>query len=114
VKRSEATRLLKQHEAEFRKLGVMRLYLFGSTARDEARTDSDVDLFFDHPRGELGLYWLMDIKETAGKILGRCTDIMTRGSLHPHCAPRSKPRRYVCFSGDALARSAAPRYRRSD
>ena len=82
MKRSEATRLLKQHEAEFRKLGVMRLYLFGSTARDEARTDSDVDLFFDHPRGELGLYGLMDIKETAGKILGRCTDIMTRGSLH--------------------------------
>jgi hypothetical protein len=27
---------LKAHEAELRKLGVQQLYLFGSTARDEA------------------------------------------------------------------------------
>ena len=74
---------LREQAPVIRALGATSLYLFGSTARDEARTDSDVDLFFDHPRGELGLYGLMDIKETAGKILGRCTDIMTRGSLHP-------------------------------
>jgi uncharacterized protein len=45
--RGEAVEKLKEHETELRWLGVERLYLFGSTARDEARPDSDVDLFFD-------------------------------------------------------------------
>jgi hypothetical protein len=49
----EAIAKLKQHEA----------------ARREAREDSDIDLFFDHPEGS--------------RILGRKTDIMTRRSLHP-------------------------------
>ena len=83
MKRAEAINLLKQHEAEFRQLGVEHLYLFGSTARNEAEDDSDIDLFFDHARGQLGLYELMDVKERTQKILGRSTDIMTRASLHP-------------------------------
>jgi uncharacterized protein len=74
---------LKAHEAELRQLGVRSLYLFGSTARNEAREDSDVDLFFDHERGKLGLFQLMGVKEAAARIIGRETDIMTRGSLHP-------------------------------
>lgn len=83
MKRTEALKLLKQTEDELRKLGIVHLYMFGSTARDEAGVGSDVDLFFDHARGELGLYGLMDIKELARKILGCPTDIMTRSSLHP-------------------------------
>lgn len=74
---------LKAHAAELRKLGVEHLYLFGSTARGEARQDSDVDLFFDHPEGSIGLYELIDLKEAATRILGRKADIMTRRSLHP-------------------------------
>ncbi len=75
---------LKEHEAELKKLGVEHLYLFGSTARGEAREDSDVDLFFDHPLGSLGLFDLMDVKEAAAaRILGRKIDIMTRRSMHP-------------------------------
>ena len=74
---------LKAHEAELRRLGVEHLYLFGSTMRGEAREDSDVDLFFDHPEGSLGLYELMDVKAAASRILGREADIMTRRSLHP-------------------------------
>lgn len=60
-----------------------RLYLFGSTAHGEAREDSEVDLFFDHPLGSLGLFELMDVKNAAARILGRQTDIMTRRRLHP-------------------------------
>ena len=66
-----------------KRLGVKHLYLFGSTARGEARVDSDVDLFFDHPEGSLGLFALMDVKEAAARIVGHKTDIMTRRSLHP-------------------------------
>jgi uncharacterized protein len=83
MERSKAVTKLKQHEAELKRLGVEHLFLFGSTARGEAREDSDVDLFFDHPEGSLGLFELMDVKEAAARILGRKTDIMTRRSLHP-------------------------------
>jgi uncharacterized protein len=83
MQRDEAITKLKEHETELRQLGIEHLYLFGSTARGEAREDSDVDLFFDHPEGSLGLFQLMDVKDTAARILGRKTDIMTRRSLHP-------------------------------
>ena len=55
--------------------------MFGSTARGEAKDDSDVDLFFDHEKGKLGLFELMVVKERATSILGRKTNIMTRNSL---------------------------------
>jgi predicted nucleotidyltransferase len=83
MERAVAIARLKQHEGEFKKLGVNHLYLFGSTARDEARDDSDVDLFFDHERGTLSLFQLMDLKEFAARVLGCRTEIMTRASLHP-------------------------------
>ncbi|SRR5260370_42159529 len=88
MQRDEAIEKLKQHETELRQLGVEHLYLFGSTARGEAREDSDVDLFFDYERGKLGLFQLMDVKEHASRILGRKADIMTRDSLHKVLRPR--------------------------
>ena len=81
--RDEVIAKLNDHAAELKQLGIDHLYLFGSTARGDARADSDVDLFFDHARGRLGLFQLMDVKERAAEILGCKTDIMTRRSLHP-------------------------------
>ncbi len=83
MERAVAIAKLKAHEAEFKRLGVQHLYLFGSTARGEARDNSDIDLFFDHPVGSIGLFELLDVKDAAARILGRKTDIMTRRSLHP-------------------------------
>ncbi len=82
MQRDEAISRLKRHEAGLKRLGVERLYMFGSTARGEASEDSDVDLFFDYKKGKLGLFELMDVKEYAAKILGRKADITTRDSLH--------------------------------
>jgi hypothetical protein len=79
---NEVIRRLKQHEADLKRLGVEHLFMFGSTVRGEAREDSDVDLFFDHPEGSIGLFELMDIKAAAAAILECKTDIMTRRSLH--------------------------------
>jgi len=79
---TEAIKRLRERRAELQRLGVEHLFLFGSTARDQGREDSDVDLFFDYPRGRFGFYELMDVKEFAANVLGRKTDIMTRDSLH--------------------------------
>jgi len=60
----------------------------GSTARDEARPDSDVDLFFDYQEAKFGLFDLMDVKEYTSQILGFEADIMTRDSIHKVLRPR--------------------------
>ena len=88
MQREEAIDRLRRHEAELRQLGVDSLYLFGSTARGEAREDSDVDLFFDYEKGKVGLFELMDVKSRAADILGGKTDIMTRDSLHRALRPQ--------------------------
>ena len=97
MNRTEVIARLKEHEAELRQLGVQHLYLFGSTARGEAGADSDVDLFFDHERGKLGLFELMDVKERAAQILGCKADVMTRGSLHPALRKRIEASALLVF-----------------
>lgn len=82
MNRTEAIERLRTHASELHSLGVRHLYLFGSTARGEARPDSDVDLFLDYEKGKLGLFALMEVKERTAAILGRKADIMTRDSLH--------------------------------
>jgi predicted nucleotidyltransferase len=82
MKRADAITLLQAHEAQLKQLGVLTLYMFGSTAREEAREGSDVDLFFDYDKGTLGLFQLMDVKEYTSGILGCKADIMTRDSIH--------------------------------
>ena len=93
MKRDEAISRLQQHEADLKRLGVEHVYMFGSTARD----DSDVDLFFDHEKGKLGLFELMDVKERAVSILGGKTDIMTRNSLHPRLRKRIEEAAVLIF-----------------
>ncbi len=82
MKRTEAMTRLQAHEAELKQLGVLTLFMFGSTAREEAREGSDVDLFFDYDKGTLGLFQLMDVKEYTSGILGCKADIMTHDSIH--------------------------------
>jgi predicted nucleotidyltransferase len=75
--------LLKAHEAELRRLGVQQLYLFGSTARDEARPDSDVDLLSDHEWDKLSPFDVMEVQDVKARIPGCPSDAITRNSLHP-------------------------------
>ena len=82
MKRADAITLLQAHEAQLKQLGVLTLYMFGSTAREEAREGSDVDLFFDYDKGKLGHFQLMDVKDYTSEILGCKADIMTRDSIH--------------------------------
>jgi predicted nucleotidyltransferase len=95
--REEAIRRLQEHQSELKRLGVQRLYLFGSVAEGRGGSDSDIDLFFDHEKGKLGLYELMEVKERASSILGRRADIMTRDSLHPALRARIEKAAVLVF-----------------
>ena len=74
---------LRAREADLHQVGVARLYLFGSVARQQHRPDSDVDLFLDTDNPRFSLIELVDVQDRVSEILGTETDVMRRASLHP-------------------------------
>jgi predicted nucleotidyltransferase len=82
--RETVIRVLKDHADEIRARGASALYLFGSTVRDEAAPDSDVDLFVDKrdPR-TFSLITLIGLKHFLEDMLGADVDLVTREGLHP-------------------------------
>ena len=84
MNKREAVARLKRHADAIKALGATSLYLFGSVARDEARTQSDLDLFIDYdPEGKFSLLELVGIKRLLEDELGVKVDVTTRDSLHP-------------------------------
>lgn len=80
--REQAIHLLRQHQAEIAAHGVRALYLFGSTRRNAAGPESDVDLFIDYEKG-FSLLDLVAVQEEIDRVLGVRADLTTRGGLHP-------------------------------
>jgi predicted nucleotidyltransferase len=82
--RQEAIEKLKAQAGAIRALGATSLYLFGSVARDEAGTESDLDLFIDYdPKSRFNALDLVGIKLFLEDELHLPVDITTRDSLHP-------------------------------
>lgn len=75
---------LKSHAEAVRAMGATSLYLFGSTARDEATTGSDLDLFIEYDTGSrFNAFDLVGIKLFLEERLGAEVDVTTRDGLHP-------------------------------
>lgn len=88
MKKEVVIQLLRQKNAELeKKFGVKSLLLFGSVARNEATTASDVDLLveFNRPVGYFGLFALQDYLE---KLLGCRVDLGTPDSLKAYIRER--------------------------
>ena len=88
MKQEAVLQILKQKNAEMTKqFGVKSLLLFGSVARNEATSASDVDLLveFNRPVGYFGLFALQDYLE---KLLGCRVDLGTPDSLKPYIKER--------------------------
>jgi predicted nucleotidyltransferase len=78
---------LSAHRPELGSHGVRSLFLFGSTARNEATSDSDVDLVveFDRP---VGFFVLTRLKMDLEAWLGRRVDLLTVDALRPEIRER--------------------------
>ncbi|MEW6092649.1 MAG: nucleotidyltransferase family protein [Chloroflexota bacterium] len=88
MKRDVVIRILRERNSELvQQYGVKSLSLFGSVARDEGVSSSDVDLIveFNRPVGYFGLFALQDHLE---KLLGCPVDLGTPDSLKPRIRER--------------------------
>ncbi|MBK8907692.1 MAG: DUF86 domain-containing protein [Rhodospirillales bacterium] len=84
MRRDEAIDILTRHRDQIRSLGVKRLALFGSTARDQAGPESDIDILVEldgrrreHDVNELTLMGYF------GDLFGRPVDVCTPATLKP-------------------------------
>ena len=85
--RAAALHLLKAHKAVLtERFGVVRLALFGSTARDTAGPDSDVDVLvaFDGPATSQRYFGVQFYLED---LLGRSVDLVTEKALRERLRP---------------------------
>lgn len=80
MKRDEVLNTLKHNKILVEQYGIKSLYLFGSTARDEARPDSDVDLLVEFNR-PLGLFEFIELQQKLESILRCKVDLGTKRSL---------------------------------
>ncbi|WP_378943029.1 nucleotidyltransferase family protein [Mesorhizobium sp. ANAO-SY3R2] len=84
MNRSEAIRRLRENADAVRGMGATSLYLFGSTARGESASGSDLDLFIDYdPARRFSLIDLVGIKQLLEEAMAVDVDVTTRDSLHP-------------------------------
>ena len=87
MKRDETLRLLQDHKAELLKqFGVIRLALFGSTARDASSSGSDIDILiaFDGPATSKRYFGAQFYLED---LLGNPVDLVTEKALRPELRP---------------------------
>jgi predicted nucleotidyltransferase len=87
MRRDEIIARLKKTEPALRAAGIGALYLFGSYARDEAGSESDVDLFVDPVSDkDIGFIPFMEAYNTLQQALGRQVEVgySTRAGLSPY------------------------------
>ena len=87
MKRQRVLELLSRAKPELQILfGVTRLALFGSTARDKAGTESDVDILvaFDGPATSKRYFGVQFYLED---MLGCAVDLVTEKALRPELRP---------------------------
>jgi predicted nucleotidyltransferase len=87
MSRGEVLQRLAEHRDELVALHVRSLALFGSVARNEAGTASDVDLLVEFSK-PVGIFEFLGLKERLEEILQRRVDLVTRDALKPQLRDR--------------------------
>jgi len=83
MNREQVLQILRLHQDELRKLGVKSLELFGSVARNEANSNSDVDLLAELSES-MSLFQFIKAKLYIQDLLNCDVDLGTKDALREH------------------------------
>ena len=86
--RNETEARLTAVAPAIRALGVIRLALFGSVLRNEARPESDVDLLVEFAPGQKTFDHFEALADLLERELGRAVELVTLEALSPYLGPR--------------------------
>ena len=87
MRKDEALKLLTEHKPELvRRFGITDLALFGSTVRDEARPDSDIDVLVSFD-GQATSKRYFGVQFYLEDLMGRPVDLVTNKTLRPQLRP---------------------------
>lgn len=80
-------RRLWQAEPHIRSLGVRRLALFGSVARNEAGPESDVDFLVEFASGQKTFDRFLALADFLEELLDHPVELVTPEALSPYIGP---------------------------
>ena len=83
-----ALRTLESNREQLKRLGVEKIALYGSVARDEATPQSDVDVLVELADAFLTLEGYMELCFYLEKLFGCRVDVTTIRSIKPHMRNR--------------------------
>lgn len=82
MNRRSVIKTLRLHEPELRAAGIVHLRLFGSVARGEESSQSDVDLIADLDRSKrLSLVGMAHLENRLSDLLGVKVDLSPAGTM---------------------------------
>jgi predicted nucleotidyltransferase len=89
--REDVLAILLAHEAELRSQGVIHAALFGSLARGEARSDSDIDVMIEiDPKQKFSLWDWAGVIGFVEDLFPSKVDVARRERLKPHVRPSAE------------------------
>ena len=83
ISREEALRRISANADRIRAFGVKRVALFGSMAREEHGSGSDVDILVEFERGKKTFDNYMDLKFFLESLSGRNVDLVLKEAIKP-------------------------------
>jgi len=85
---SDALETLRRSERDLRGRGVKHAALFGSVARGNHRSDSDIDIMIEiDPDARITVFEYVDLKEYIASLFDRPVDVVNREGLKSHVRP---------------------------
>ena len=85
---SEAIETLRRFERSLRERGVLHAALFGSLARGDNRSDSDIDIMVEiDPDVRMTVFDYVDLKEYIANLFDEPVDVVNRDSLKSYVRP---------------------------
>ena len=85
--KEKALSLIVEHQDRIKSLGVKRIGLFGSFAREEQGAESDVDLLVEFDQGKKTFDNFMRLSFFLEDLFRRRVELVTLESLSPYIGP---------------------------